>query len=54
MKTKNYYKDTCKVYNRAYNVIDFDEYKAKMIADVPATKNLIIWRSLVQAQAGPH
>ena len=43
MKTKNYYKDTCKVYNRAYNVIDFDEYKAKMIADVPATKNLIIW-----------
>lgn len=32
-----------KAYNRAYNVIDFDEYKAKMIADVPATKNLIIW-----------
>ena len=43
MKTKNYYKDTCKAYNRAYHVIDLDEYKAKMIADVPATENLIIW-----------
>ena len=43
MKTKNYYKDTCKAYNRAYDVIDLDEYKAKMIADVPAAKNLIIW-----------
>ena len=43
MKTKNYYKDTCKVYNRAYHVISFDEYKTKMVADVPETKNLIIW-----------
>lgn len=47
MKTKNYYKDTCKAYNRAYHVIDLDEYKAKMIADVPAAKNLIIWSWVV-------
>lgn len=29
MKTKNYYKDTCTAYNRAYHVISFEEYKAK-------------------------
>lgn len=29
MKTKNYYKDTCKVYNRAYHVISFDGIKQK-------------------------
>ncbi|WP_416995813.1 hypothetical protein, partial [Alistipes putredinis] len=47
MEIPNYYKDTCVAYNRAYNVISLEEYKAKMLADVPETKNLIIWRRLI-------
>ena len=26
METQNYYKDTCALYNRAYNVISMEEY----------------------------
>lgn len=43
METQNYYKDTCALYNRAYNVISMEEYKAKMIADIPKARKLIIW-----------
>lgn len=27
METQNYYKDTCALYNRAYNVISMEEYE---------------------------
>lgn len=47
MKTKNYYKDTCTAYNRAYHVISFEEYKAKMVADAPTLKEFIIWSWVV-------
>ena len=38
MEIPNYYKDTCVAYNRAYNVISLEEYKAKMLADVDVYK----------------
>ena len=39
----NYYKDTYKANNRAFNVIGFNDYKKRMIADNPDAEKLPIW-----------
>ena len=49
MEIPKYYKDTCNAYNRVYHVISLEEYKAKMFADNPKTKNLTIWDWLIPA-----